>query len=84
MERVSVVVRMEERMVRRSVVMVASLLLVLALAFSAMSCCEFRREDDADDDEMVEKADALPEVAATAKARDATLMVVWLGFNLVE
>ncbi len=69
-ERVSVVVRMEERMVRRSVVMVASLLLVLA--FSAMSCCEFRCEDD----EMVEKADALPEVTASARAKDATLMVV--------
>ena len=60
-----------KRMVRRLVVMFAS----FALAFSAV----FRREDD----EMVEKAYALLEVAARARATLATLMVVLFAIECV-
>eukprot|EP00984_Skeletonema_dohrnii_P036584 scaffold37712_cov167-Skeletonema_dohrnii-CCMP3373.AAC.1 len=55
-----VAVKIEERTARRS-----------ALAFS--TTWEFRRDEDT---ELVEKADALPVVMATARASDVTLMLL--------
>ena len=69
-ERVSVLVKMEERTVRRFIVVLELEVIDPSFLFAALAySAEFRRDNEEDGTELEEKADALlPQVTARARA----------------